>query len=295
VRGSSVKLRRSLRTRVVAASALAFLGLTAMVCLVLPRAYEHEVQESFNERTRFAARGLSFLLARPDLRVDAASLESLSGWLAADPAFEGAAVLDKSGHVLAKWPESAGTFGEPTAGLAKMVVGPTDAVAFHPCVENGADSRVVAVRMSTRSIVRDMENVRWLFASIFLFTCGVFFVLTSYLTRTILQPLEEIGRAAMSLADGEPVVQVPRTGDREIDELGEFISRLGESRRQSRVMMSPMELRHLHERTGTKPISDDTATDLPASHPTAPHPAVLDVTGPDTAPTPPPDETETAG
>jgi signal transduction histidine kinase len=70
----------------------------------------------------------------------------------------------------------------------------------------------------------------------------VFFILSQYLTRTILSPIEDIGRAAMGLADGEPVVEVPRTGDREIDDLGEFIEKLGESRRQSRVMTSPMDV-----------------------------------------------------
>ena len=306
MRGSSVKLRRSLRTRVIAASALAFLGLTAMVCLVLPRAYEHEVQEGFNERTRYAARGLAFLLQRPDLRVDTAALESVSGWLAADPAFEAAAVLDGTGRVLAKWPEGAGNFVEQAPAQAKVVVGSTDVVAFHPTGENGPDPKVVAVRMSTRTIVRDMENVRWLFASIFLFTSGVFFVLTKYLTRTILHPLEEIGRAAMSLADGEPVVQVPRTGDREIDELGEFISKLGESRRQSRVMMSPMELRHAHERAGAKGAAGDptgertperplAAEHLPADpSPAAEHLPAAAEHAVEPAPTPPPTE-ETPG
>jgi hypothetical protein len=150
--------------------------------------------------------------------------------------------------------------------------------------------------MSTRTIVRDMENVRWLFASIFLFTSGVFFILTKYLTRTILHPLEEIGRAAMCLADGEPVVQVPRTGDREIDELGEFISRLGESRRQSRVMMSPLELRHAHERAGAKGTAGEPG-EHQVEHPLAAEnlPAAEHAPEPAPAPATPPKAEETPG
>src|SRR5262245_5263576 len=243
MRGSSVKLQRSLRTRVVAASALAFLGLVAMVCLVLPRAYEHQIQEAFSERTSNVATGLAFLLRSPELQASPAAIASVSSWLVADPAFQGAALLDAAGRQLTKWPESAPRFDGPVPRTALVRYTPTSCVAFHPVGGQDATLRVVAVRRSTASIIREFENVRWLFASILLFTSGVFFILTSYLTRTILHPLEEIRRAAMSLADGEPVVEVPHTGDREIDELGEFISKLGESRRQSRVMMSPAELR----------------------------------------------------
>jgi HAMP domain-containing protein len=256
-----------LRTRVVAASALAFLGLAAMVCLVLPRAYEHQMQESFSERTASLATALAFVLYRPGQEANLEPVAAMSSWLAADPSFQGAAVLDADGRALSKWPESSPGFDGPVPHTAVVHFTPTSCIAFHPNSGNGPTLRVVAVRRSTESIVRDFENVRWLFATIFLFTSGVFFILTTYLTRTILHPLEEIRRAAMSLADGEPVVEVPHTGDREIDELGEFISKLGESRRQSRVMMSPNELRNAqswgrnpmakpstHERSATSPI-----------------------------------------
>jgi hypothetical protein len=273
MRGSSVKLQRSLRTRVVAASALAFLGLAAMVCLVLPRAYEHQVQEGFTDRTRNTARGLAFLLRRPDALFDASGLASVGSWLVADPAFEGSAVLDADGTVLAKWPESTPGFDGPVPRTAAARFTPTSCTAFHPIEGTAGELRVVAVRLSTAAIVRDFENVRWLFASIFLFTSGVFFVLTTYLTRTILHPLEEIGRAAMSLADGEPVVEVPHTGDREIDELGMFISKLGESRRQSRVMASPLDVLHAKawgRKTELKRLADETSPHKPEHEPTRP-------------------------
>jgi len=238
MRGSTVKVRRSLRSRVVSASALAFLGLASMVCVVLPRAYEAQTRTDFERRAENAARGLAILLHTSAGTVEPSLLPSMAGWLIADPAFEGAFVVDGDGVVAARWPENSPGAGGPLPATSRVITSPTSCTAF----ETLPGSWGVAVRYSTRSLVRDLENVRWLFASIFLFTCGVFFILTNYLTRTILQPIEGIGRAAMSLADGEPVVQVPQTGDREIDELGEFISKLGESRRQSRVMTSPMDL-----------------------------------------------------
>jgi hypothetical protein len=242
MRGSSVKVQRSLRTRVIAACALAFLGLAAVMCLIVPRAYEAQRRDAFIDRAEHMARGLAFLLQRPGQAPDPAALAMFSGWLVAEPDFESAAVQDKAGRIIAQFPETGRTITETSPNAPATVAAPMGRVAFHPLVGDGTSEYVVAVKLSSQSLVRDFENVRWLFASIFLFTSGVFFILTQYLTRTILSPIEEIGRAAMNLADGEPVVEVPRTGDREIDELGEFISKLGESRRHSRVMTSPMDV-----------------------------------------------------
>jgi HAMP domain-containing protein len=97
----------------------------------------------------------------------------------------------------------------------------------------------VFVRTSTDRFVRDLENVRWLFSSIFLLGGAAFFVLAKYLTQTILLPLEDIRRAARNLADGEPDVRVPEIGDDEIAELGGIIRTLGDSRRHSRILSRP--------------------------------------------------------
>ena len=241
MRGNAVKVQRSLRTRVLAASAIAFLGLSAVVCLVLPRAYEAQELSGFQQRVSDRAQGLAALVIAQD-RYDARALEGFTGWLASDPVFVGAALLDAGGVVLARWPDSAGAFGPVPAAEGALIATPTGTIAFHRLRDDDSASPYVAVRYSNDALIRDFENVRWLFASLFLFTSVVFFILTKYLARTILQPLEQIGRAAMSLADGEPIVQVPQTGDREIDDLGQFIAKLGESRRQSRVMTNPMEL-----------------------------------------------------
>ncbi len=242
MRGQSVKVQRSLRTRVLAASALAFLGLSAVVCVVLPRAYEAQAMSAFQDRVMAAARGVTAMVGGSPV-LDGSALDPVTRWLASDPAFVAAVLVDPNGRAIDRWPDSAGSFGElPDTGDAHVRVVPSGTVAVQPLRPGDPGSPWLAIRYSSTSLVRDFENVRWLFASLFLFTTVVFFILTNYLTRTILQPLEEIGRAAMSLADGEPVVQVPTTGDREIDDLGQFIAKLGESRRQSRVMTSPAEL-----------------------------------------------------
>lgn len=243
VRGSSVQLRRSLRLRVLAASALAFLGLSGVICLVLPHAYELQARDHLKKRAQNLALGVALMHRGPAALDGNFSLEEYSGLFVSDPQFASVSIVDAEGNAFAHWPENATTDDLRIARAATTMRMPTQIIAFHPITEGqGADFRGVVVRMSTRSLQRDLEAVRWLFASIFLFTSGVFFVLTKYLSRTILNPLEQIGRAAMNLADGEPVVNVPKTGDREIDELGAFIAKLGENRRHSRVMTSPIQL-----------------------------------------------------
>lgn len=231
--------------RVLAASALAFVGLTAMICMVLPHAYETHAREQFRTTAKSLARGICFQLQDPMALEEEVSLEGLASWFVAHPALDACLLLDESGAVIDRWPANAPGWSDDVPG-ATTVETKRNTTAFQPLVENGDRARTIAVRLSTDGLIHDLENTRWLFASIFLFTSGVFFVLAKYLTSTILNPLEQIGRAAQNLADGEPVVVVPKTGDREIDELGAFISKLGENRRHSRVMESPLSLLSRH-------------------------------------------------
>ena len=55
-RGARLSLNSSLRLRVTLATALAFVGLGVVVCVVLPRAYAEQVRESLRERTRVLSR-----------------------------------------------------------------------------------------------------------------------------------------------------------------------------------------------------------------------------------------------
>ena len=267
MRGTTITLKRSLRMRVLAASALAFVGLTAMICMVLPHAYETQTRQHFRTNALDIARGITFQLEDPTTPSGRVSVDELGSWFVAHPAMEAVIVLDAGGHVIDRWPTTApGWAGEYP--VASTVETKHHTTAFQPIVQNGESTYTVAVRFSTDELVRDLENTRWLFASIFLFTSGVFFVLAKYLSSTILNPLEQIGRAAQNLADGEPVVDVPRTGDKEIDELGAFIAKLGESRRHSRVMESPLSL--LSRRAYGASASSEAGRRAPAADPGAP-------------------------
>ena len=106
----------------------------------------------------------------------------------------------------------------------------------------------VAVRASTARVAADLENMRWLFVSIFVVACVSFWVLSRYLVSGIVDPLEEVREAAMRMADGERQVNVPASGDREIDELGRYIDELGQKRRHSTLMPNPL-LDYLRERS----------------------------------------------
>ncbi len=238
-----------------------------MVCLVLPTAYEIHARSLLVDRAQSLAQGAAVVFSDPDRDIDTSGFDDISVFLGSDSTFEVIAIVDESGTVLARWPEKASSLGATVVPTD----GPRRNLTFAPgtqAISNADPPRSVHVRLSTRELVLDLENVRWLFASIFLFTSVVFFVLTTYLSRSILNPLQEIGRAARNLADGEPVVTVPVTGDREIDELGSFISKLGENRRRSRVMMSPMAVLSSQKRRENTPIPDkhadaDSALDSP--------------------------------
>jgi HAMP domain-containing protein len=241
-RGAAVKMRRSLKTRVTAACTLAFLGLGAMTCLVLPQAYEFQGRQALRERTEILAKGTAFLIQQDRFRPDGLGIQSVSGWLDGDPDFESAVLLDADGRLLDWWPDmSAGWDTDPPI-RATHTMGSGHFSSIVPVSGMNGPVAAVGLRTSTDRLHMDIQNVRWLFASIFLFICGVFWILTTYLTRGILRPLEDIRQAAMSLADGEPIVDVPQTGDHEIDELGQYIASLGSQRRASTVMQRPSEL-----------------------------------------------------
>ena len=106
----------------------------------------------------------------------------------------------------------------------------------------------VAVRTTTARVANDLENMRWLFLSIFVTACVSFWVLSRYLVHGIVDPLESVREAAMRMADGERHVPVPASGDREIDELGRYIDALGQKRRHSTLMPNPL-MDYLRERS----------------------------------------------
>lgn len=250
-RGAGLSLISSLRLRVTLATALTFVGLGMLVCLVLPRAYAEQAREGLRERTRILANGVAHQIQRGGV-MDGRSgdpghrLRAVAGWLDSEPDFDSALLLDSEGRTLAAWPAAVPDWSAEIAADTRMGHGRTHYVAVAPVSSETIGS--VAVRTSTARVARDLENMRWLFVSIFVVACVSFWVLSRYLVHGIVDPLEEIRRAAMSLADGERHVPVPASGDREIDELGRYIDALGQKRRHSTLMPNPL-LDYLRERS----------------------------------------------
>lgn len=248
MRGTSLALRRSLRTRVTAASFTAAAALVGVVCLLLPHGYRVQGEDRLRAEAGAVADAIALRLSTGEDGMPALPpATELSAWAVAHRSLDRISLLDADGAEIGHWPEGApawngvplpgGHSGNPAFLTVTRTIRAVDAGD-----EPAAVGSEVAVRMSTAPLLADVNEVRWLFGAIFLLMAGVFVVLTRYFTQSILAPLEEISRAAQSLADGEPMVQWPETGDREIDELGDVISRLGESRRNSRVMEVPHEM-----------------------------------------------------
>jgi len=247
MRGSSIALRRSLRTRVTAASITAAVTLSVAVCLLLPRGYQVQGRERLRSEANGIAEAVALRVhAGPDGTVVLPAAAELAAWAAAHPSLDRVVLFDADGVEIERWPEGGVAWNGPTLPSGRD--DPLYLTVSHPIrAIDAADDRAVGsrvgIRMSTALLVADVNEVRWLFGAIFLLMAGVFFVLTRYFALTILAPLEDISRAAQSLADGEPMVQLPETGDREIDELGQVISELGKNRRRSRVMEIPRDVR----------------------------------------------------
>jgi hypothetical protein len=226
--------------RVVAATGLAFVGLGLVVCLILPRAYQQQAKAHLRERTEILARSVTLALQREYGRSGEVSLSIVSEWLGPEPDFEAAVVLDSQGNVLDGWPAPTDGWGRQIPERLMVTESTGHFVAISRLVGTEESAAAVGIRTSTDRLHSDLMGVLWLFASILLLTCAGFVVLATYLTRGILHPLEEIRKAAMDLADGEPLVNVPMSGDLEIDELGGFIAALGAKRRHSTVMQNPL-------------------------------------------------------
>lgn len=250
-RGAGLSLMSSLRLRVTLATALTFVGLGALVCLVLPRAYTEQARQGLRERTTILANGLAYQIQREQaLGTRSGSpqrqLGAVAAWLDAEPDFDSALLLDSDGRSLAVWPRTTDDWAADIARDSQLA----GDHAYHAAVVRVGTGPVaaVAVRMSTQRVATDLDNMRWLFLSIFVVACVSFWVLSRYLVRGIVDPLEEIRGAAMSLADGEPYVDVPTSGDREIDELGRYIDALGRKRRHSTLLPNPL-VTYLQERS----------------------------------------------
>jgi len=258
-RGAGVSLISSLRLRVTLATALTFVGLGILVCLVLPRAYAEQAREALRERTHILANGVAHSIARDEVfgrsvEETALRLRDVSAWLDSEPDFDSVLLLDGEGNAVAVWPASAENWSDRIAEDARLDRGRDYYVDVVP-IGSGAFGSV-AVRATTARVGEDLENMRWLFLSIFIVACLSFWVLSRYLVHGIVDPLEEVRVAAMRMADGERHVPVPASGDREIDELGRYIDALGQKRRHSTLMPNPL-LDYLRERSPVAKVRGD--------------------------------------
>jgi HAMP domain-containing protein len=216
-----------LRTRVIAACALFLVGLSFVLGLALPRVFDTIARESLRERTRSMASGAAFHLRNSD----GATVEDLGHWLQGEVDFEAVAITDARGRVRSSWP-TGHTWSAPVPPGERVTESEAHFVATVPLGRPGSDTSI-AVRTSTERLRTELTSIVGLFLSLLLFGAAWLFVLTGYLVRAVLAPLEEIHQAAQHLADGELYVSVRRSGDPEIDELGELISQLGDERRAS--------------------------------------------------------------
>jgi methyl-accepting chemotaxis protein len=205
------------------ASALALLGLTAVAGVTLHQVFEFQAREDLQTRARLLAEGAAAFLStmKHSSPSDPAEIEqritAMRSWLESDPDFESIRLGGEGGRVLFREDEAPRARAEEKSTLV--------ATSLHP-----RGSIDVLVRVSTRRLSQDLENIRWLFASIFLFACAVFAALAIYFTRGVVLPLEEIRRAAHRIMSGETNVRVPVSGDHEIDEIAHFFISLAERR-----------------------------------------------------------------
>jgi HAMP domain-containing protein len=243
----------TLRVRLLAASALALLGLTGVVGVTLHQVFEHQARESLRARTKLLALGAGAFAAQafappgsePGAVPPAGRLQE---WLEADEDFVAARFIAADGnvaHAIARGPVAgrASSFTtarvSPLPGEANIVERTREIAAYVPLVEHRDGWIGVEVVTSTKRLEREIQNFRWLFGSIFLLAGAVFAALALYLTRGVVLPLEEVRRAAHRIVSGELNVRIPVSGDREIDDIARFLHSLADRRNGGSVSQPP--------------------------------------------------------
>jgi methyl-accepting chemotaxis protein len=213
----------SLRVRLLLASAVALLGLTAVAGVTLHQVFENQARDHLAERAKILALGAAAFLSVPGRDSDftgaeADRLASLVAWLKTDPDFESIRLLDEDGSILL-------TF--LAAGAASPDLPSFSAAAP---ASRGTSALQVEVSLSPARLARELNNIRWLSASIALLAGAFFAALSIYLTRGVVLPLEQIRRAARRIASGETNVRIPFSGDWELDEFAHSIESVAERR-----------------------------------------------------------------
>jgi hypothetical protein len=221
----------TLRVRLLMACALALLGLTAVVGATLHQVFEQQSRDDLRRRTELLARAAAAFASRT---VPPSTAEI--GWLLSDADFESLQLFDADGREIGLFPPSAVVADEtprpaaPTVSPSNDVSvmdGKNEMIAFAEVLGSAGVQRL-ELRTSTARLQHELQNIRWLFGSIFLFAGAVFAALALYLTRGVVLPLEEVRRAASRIVNGEQNVRLPVSGDLEIDEIARFFHSLAE-------------------------------------------------------------------
>jgi methyl-accepting chemotaxis protein len=230
----------SLRVRLLLASAVALLGLTSVAGVTLHQVFENQARDHLAERAKILAAGAAAFLSVPEGSVrqtgsdsnagakpstdsdfkgaEANRLSSLIAWLKTDPDFESIRLLDEEGSILL-------TFLAPGAESPEL---PSFSAAAP--ASRGTSALQVEISLSPARLARELNNIRWLSASIALLAGAFFAALSIYLTRGVVLPLEQIRRAARRIASGETNVRIPFSGDWELDEFAHSIESVAERR-----------------------------------------------------------------
>lgn len=233
-RGSSVRLRRSVRTRVIAACTVAFATFSVLLCLVVPRSFRVFASESLRERTRSMARNAALHVRR----TGGESLAYAGRVLEVELDFESLAILDAEGRVLTVWPTGARGWQSTVERAEPLTESRDHFLATTPI--GGRWNEWIAVRTSTARLRQDIGSVTALLFALLLSTGAALFALAGYLLRAVLEPLDEIRLVARHLADRD--LSARPAGDSEVDELGGLISRLSDGVRPGGSVEAQLEL-----------------------------------------------------
>jgi methyl-accepting chemotaxis protein len=209
--------------------------------VTLHQVFENQARDHLAERAKILALGAAAFLSVPDpgsvretgsdadtgsrLSTDSDSkgaeadrLSSLIAWLRTDPDFESIRLLDEDGSILL-------TFLAPGAASPDL---PSFSAAAP--ASRGTSALQVEIALSPARLARELNNIRWLSASIALLAGAFFAALSIYLTRGVVLPLEQIRRAARRIASGETNVRIPFSGDWELDEFAHYFESVAERR-----------------------------------------------------------------
>ncbi len=175
-------------------------------------AYREDAARSLG---RAVASHVAFAVGHGATRED---VERIAGAHVGDSGAVAVVVLDESGGVVAESGEHVEAPAPPFGEAAKRVTTRAGR-ALDVVLPTGHGAVLVRVR-TDEDTGRTAGVVRGIGLYMALFALGLLVFAYMALTRSIVRPIEQLARAADKVARGARVLEVPRTGAREITELG---------------------------------------------------------------------------